>query len=129
MNMTEKFDIVRASNNQNKPDTVTFYSDIDRMTEQMNVSLQITTNADDGIPFQLFIDTYSIDTQMGALCGGTILILLNVLIISEVKMNFRMSSFKCILNQELNRYLGDSSYIGGIIGSFCINWHFGRISR
>lgn len=88
MNMTEKFDIVRASNNQNKPDTVTFNSDIDRMTEQMNVSLQITTNADDGIPFQLFIDTYSIDTQMGALCGGTILILLNVLIISEVKMRF-----------------------------------------
>lgn len=88
MSVSEKFDITKASNNQNKPDTATFYFDIDidKMTEEINVSLQITTNADDGVPFQLFIDTYSIDTQIGALCGGTILILLNVLIISEVKI-------------------------------------------
>lgn len=53
--------------------------------QQLNVSLKITTNAYDGVAFQMFIDCYALDASMGALCGGIILVLLNFLIISEVK--------------------------------------------
>lgn len=86
----ERFDIVKSSHNQNKPDTVAFDFDsdwsIDKVPEQLNISIEITTNTADGISFQLVIDTHSIDTQIGAICGGIILILLNLLIITEVML-------------------------------------------
>lgn len=82
---TMYFDIIKHGNDQNKPDQVTFDVYTDPKTTKLNLSLQFTTNTETALTFQLFIDTYSLDTQMGAICGGIILILLNVLIISEVK--------------------------------------------
>lgn len=86
ISVTKHFDIARANDNQKKLDIVAFDFDlgIDKVHDQLNVSFQITTNTRDGIPFQLHIDTHSLDTQIGAICGGVILILLNVLIITEV---------------------------------------------
>lgn len=82
---TMYFDIIKPGNDQSKPDQVTFDVYTDPKTTKLNLSLQFTTNTETASTFQLFIDTYSLDTQMGAICGGIILILLNVLIISEVK--------------------------------------------
>lgn len=84
-----RFDIKQTGGNQIKPDILTFdieLNDINNVTmpAYLNLSLQITTNANDGVVFEMFIDSHSLDTTMGAICGGIILILLNVLIISEV---------------------------------------------
>lgn len=92
-------------NDQSKLDKVTFDLDVDN-AEQLNLSMQFVSNAEDAISLQLHIDTHSVDIQVGAICGGIILILLNVLIISEVKREdtaqylvYRCNSIhtKCIL--------------------------------
>lgn len=93
---TRRFDIKRSGNDQTKLDIVCFDIELDiieTMHAQLNLSLQIITHANDGVAFQMSIDAYSLDTAMGAICGGIILILLNVLIISEVKR---------ILDQKIN---------------------------
>lgn len=89
---TRRFNIKRTGDDQTKLDIVSFdieLNDNETMhTQQLNVSLKITTNAFDGVAFQMFIDSCALETAMGAICGGIILILLNVLIISEVKPNY-----------------------------------------
>lgn len=85
---TRRLDIKKTSNDQTKPDIVAFDIELDSnktMPAQLNLSLQFTTNANDGVVFQMFIDCRSLDTTMGIICGGIILILLNVLIITEVR--------------------------------------------
>lgn len=82
---TMYFDIMKTGNDQIKPDQVTFDVCTDTRSAELNLSLQITANSENAISFQLVIDAHSPDTQIGAVCGGIILILLNVLIISEVK--------------------------------------------
>lgn len=84
---TERFDIVQSGNDQIKPDLVAFDFDIDTLWQELNLSLQFTTNAKDAVPLRMSIDTHSLDTQVGAICGGIILILLNVFIITEVNWN------------------------------------------
>lgn len=82
---TMYFDITtNTRNDQTKPDRVTFDIDTDTQSTELNLSLHITNNAENAVSFQLFIDAHSLDTETGAICGGIILILLNVLIISEV---------------------------------------------
>lgn len=98
VNQTHRFDIQRTGGDQIKPDISTFVidlSDIDNRSEmklgtKLNLSLQFTTNAADGVVFQMFVDTHSLDATMCAICGGIILILLNVLIISEVKVKVQI---------------------------------------
>lgn len=85
---SRRFDIRPAVDDQIKPDHVHFdiALDISEMRpEQLNLSMQITTNTVDSVIFQMYIDPFSLDKTMGAICGGIILIVLNVLIISEVK--------------------------------------------
>lgn len=85
---TQRFDIKRTGNDQITPDIFSFDVELDinqTMHANLNLSMQITTNANDGVIFQMFIDPYSLDTALGAICGGIILIMLNVLIITEVK--------------------------------------------
>lgn len=94
---TRHFDIMKTSNDQIKPDIVAFDIELDinetySSAAQLNLSLQITTDANDGVIFQMFIDSNSLDATMGAICGGIILISLNVLIISEVKPKKRENS-------------------------------------
>lgn len=85
VHVTKYFDIVRSSNNQSKLDSVTFDLDIGaRVSTQLNLSLELMTNASDAISLQLSVDTHTLNAQMGAIYGGIILISLNVLIISEV---------------------------------------------
>lgn len=84
MHVIKYFDIVRSSDGQSKPDTVTFDLDLNSVPSALNLSLQFVTNAENATSFQMFIDTHALDIQVGAICGGIILILLNVLIISEV---------------------------------------------
>lgn len=95
---TRRFDIKRTGNDQTELDIVSFDLELNSNetmhTQQLNVSLKITTNAFDGVAFQMFIDSYALDASMGAICGGIILILLNVLIISEVKQNFGILDWK-----------------------------------
>lgn len=94
--LIQTFNIERTSNSQYNPDEVTLQYDIgiDKVPQQINVTLKIATTAIDGVPFQLFIDTHALNTELGALCGGTILILLNVLIISEVKFKVKFQICK-----------------------------------
>lgn len=82
-----RFDIMKSTSNRMKPDMAAFDIELDineTMHAQLNLSLQFTTNANDDVIFQMFIDSHSLDATMGVICGGVILILLNVLIISEV---------------------------------------------
>lgn len=73
---TKRFAIKRTDNDQTKLDVFGFDIKLDHNetmhVEQLNVSLQITTNAYDGIAFQMFIDSYALDAAMGAICGGII---------------------------------------------------------
>lgn len=85
---SRSFDIKRTAQIQAKPDRVSFDIDLDAnetVHAQLNLSVEITTNANDCVIFQMFIDSFALDAANGAICGGIILILLNVLIISEVK--------------------------------------------
>lgn len=82
---TKFFDIERSSDDQSKPDIVTFDMDIGAVQRQLNLSLHIETSTKDAISLQLFVDTHALNTQLGAVCGGIILIALNGLIISEVR--------------------------------------------
>lgn len=89
-------DIVRSSNDQIKLDTVSFIMDVDdkiTTSGKLNLSLEFIAQTKDAISFQLSVDTHSLDTQIGAICGGIILICLNVLIITEVKNE----TFSCVL--------------------------------
>lgn len=83
---TKYFDIERSGDDQSKPDIVTFDMDIGVVQRQLNLSLHIeTSGTEDALSLQLFVDTHALNTQLGAICGGIILIALNVLIISEVR--------------------------------------------
>lgn len=82
--VTKYFDIERLNRDPRKFDKVTFNLDIDPVATQPNLSLQFIANAQDAFSFHMYIDTHSLDTRVGAICGAIILILLNVLIISEV---------------------------------------------
>lgn len=97
---TKYFDIVNSSDDQIKPDIVTFNLDIgNATTTQLNLSLQFMTSGDDALSIQMSVDTHTLNTQMGAICGGIILIALNVLIISEVKYALIIQKGKYFLNK------------------------------
>lgn len=85
-----RFDITQTVDDQIKADHVAVDIELDIneiMPVPLNLSLQIMTNANKSVIFQMYIDARSLDKATGAICGGIILILLNVLIISEVKSN------------------------------------------
>lgn len=128
---TRRFDIKRTGADQTELDIVSFGIELNgnetTHTQQLNVSLKITTDAHDGVAFQMFIDLHALDAAMGAICGGIILILLNILIISEVHQIHYHSNAKLTLLMFVSS--GDSSYIGCIVGSIRFNWHIGCISR
>lgn len=84
------FDVERTDTDQRILDTLTFDANIDTISTELNFSMQFVTNASEAILFELLIDTNSLNTQIGAICGGIILIVLNVLIISEVKSSFKL---------------------------------------
>lgn len=131
------FAITRTGKDQSKPDKVTFDFDIGNASSatQLNLSMQLMTNAEDAISLQLLIDTHSVDLRVGALCGGIILILLNVLIISEVKMKHSLiyccnswhihsdNICKCVKSTDC------SSNTGRTVGCLCIDRNIGCLSR
>lgn len=56
-----------------------------------NLTIELRTNIDEIVSFQLVIDPHTLDTDIGALLAAIILILLNVLIVSEVR-NIRIDN-------------------------------------
>lgn len=128
---TKYFDIERSSDDQSKLDIVTFAMDIDTKATQLNLSLHFSTNADDAIALQLLIDTQMLNTQIGAICGGIILITLNVLIISEVKKEFIINKIDEYFKSDSQNctLIGHSPNTGCITSCICIDWDTGSVSR
>lgn len=87
INDMQYFDIERTDRDQSKLNTIVIDANIDTVSAELNLSMQFASNASEAMLFELLIDTHSLNTQIGAICGGIILIVLNVLIISEVKMH------------------------------------------
>lgn len=50
-----------------------------------NMTLAISTNAENPIVLQISFDMFAVDANIGAIYAGIILVFLNVLIVSEVK--------------------------------------------
>lgn len=55
-----------------------------------DLNIEIYTSIDKIVSFRLLIDTHSLDTDTGAVLAGLILVLLNVLIVSEVTNKFNL---------------------------------------
>lgn len=85
--VTKYLNLDRSNSGHSQIDTVLIHN-VESTPAQLNLSLKFKVNAQDAVSFQLYIDTHSFDTQIGAICGGLILICLNVLIISEVRYCF-----------------------------------------
>ena len=72
-----------------KAETISFEVDSIRSNISSNLIIEFRTNIDEIVSFKLIIDPYALDTATGALLAAIILILLNVLIVSEVSLTAR----------------------------------------
>lgn len=51
---------------------------------KINISFTFTTNSNESISFQMFVDTHSIETEIGVISAAIILLFLNILIGTEI---------------------------------------------
>lgn len=72
---------------RDKTETISINLDSIPTNISANSTIELRTNIDAIVAFQLVIDPHTFDTDIGALLAAVILILLNVLIVSEVRVN------------------------------------------
>lgn len=65
----------------------------------LNFSLMLKSNRKSPIAFQLFVDPHSVDSEIGILSAGIILIFLNILIATEVIHSY-LIEFNCSVKEE-----------------------------
>lgn len=70
-----------------KTETISINLDSIPKNISANWIIEIRTNMDEIVALQLVIDPHTFDTDTGAMLAAAILILLNVLIVSEVREN------------------------------------------
>lgn len=69
-----KFNEIRTISFEIQPDS----------KKNINLSFTFTTNSIEAVSFQIFVDTYSIETEIGVISAAIILIFLNILIGTEI---------------------------------------------
>lgn len=114
-------------------DTISF----NLVSSSTNLKIELRTNVAEIVSLQLFIDPHLLDAGTGALFAAIILILLNVLIVSEVRMfhpiiiifRWTTTSFVLTIQKIFVFRLGCASNIGCFICCIYLNRPFSRDGR
>lgn len=81
----------------------------------LNLSFSLTSNVRESIAFQFFVDSYSVETEIGVISAGIILVFLNILIGTEILHRTIAAMFTAFTSIGILAALQDRPTMGDIV--------------